>query len=542
MFATLSHRGLFRVRLPVTLSIPFRPEFLFKEMTLLTTHSALSRTALGCLIFLVGNLPVQTGWASEEQPPQSNNGREVHKQEHYFGPIAHRLQEVILSDDSRFHFPQTKFNLDQALHVPDWLHLGLDFRTRYESYSQPVKKNETTGAAQFSERTDVNIEARYKPFKFHLEFLDARPLYNYGLTVSSRMENQNDVLQLYGSVGTDSFLGSGLPTELQIGKFTQAFGKSRLIARSHYSNVPYSFVGAHWTLGKVRDWEIRAFVMRPVQNHQTSPDTVPSDTLFSGLSYLDQRMPWLHTELYALYITQNEQVQGVSGPQQERSSQGQLQNLTTLGFRLFRPEATGTFDYEIESTYQFGQSALQTGAAPLTTFAYFQHGEVGYTFDLPWTPALRFKYDYASGDNDPHDNQNGRFNPLFGTQNFPFTYTGIWSLFKRANISSPGYVASVEPLKDLHVIFKQRFWWLAQARDEFVGTGLQDQTGQAGKYVGSELDLRLAWTVSPNMVVEGGWLYLMKGSYYSNLLKQGVAGAPNDKNSDYVFLSLRLFF
>jgi hypothetical protein len=178
----------------------------------------------------------------------------------------------------------------------------------------------------------------------------------------------------------------------------------------------------------------------------------------------------------------------------------------------------------------------------LNTFGYFQHAEVGYTFALPWTPSIRFKYDYASGDSDPNDNKNGRFNPLFGTQNFPFTYTGIWSLFKRANISSPGYVVSVEPLKDVQAIFKQRFWWLAQSKDEFVGAGLQDPTGQAGKYVGSELDLRLAWTVSQNLLLEGGWLYLIKGSYYSNLLNQGVAGAPNDKNTDYVFLSMRLFF
>ena len=101
---------------------------------------------------------------------------------------------------------------------------------------------------------------------------------------------------------------------------------------------------------------------------------------------------------------------------------------------------------------------------------------------------------------------------------------------------------SVEPLKDVQLIFKQRFWWLAQSKDEFVGAGLQDPTGRAGKYIGSELDLRLAWAVSSNLLLEAGWLYLIKGSYYSNLLKEGVAGAPNDKNTDYVFLSMRLFF
>ena len=36
-----------------------------------------------------------------------------------------------------------------------------------------------------------------------------------------------------------------------------------------------------------------------------------------------------------------------------------------------------------------------------------------------------------------------------------------------------GYVVSVEPLKNFHAIFKQRFWWLAQSKDEFVGSDLQ---------------------------------------------------------------------
>jgi hypothetical protein len=75
-----------------------------------------------------------------------------------------------------------------------------------------------------------------------------------------------------------------------------------------------------------------------------------------------------------------------------------------------------------------------------------------------------------------------------------------------------------------------------------VGAGLQDTTGQAGNYLGSELDLRLSWAVSSNLLLEGGGVYLVKGSYYSNLLQQGVAGAPNDKNADYMFLSMRLFF
>src|SRR5215831_3767444 len=525
-------------------------------MTAVTARSAWILIALVPNFFLCSTLDVPMAWSSEkpvstppapesserEESPPSDTRREDQEQEPRLGSLARRQQDILLSDGFLVTLPQSRFHLDQALHVPDWLHLGLDFRTRYEAFSQPIRKNETTGGAQLSERTDVNVEMRYKPFKFHAEFLDARPLYNYGVVVSNTMEDQNDVLQLYGSLWTDNFLGSGLPTELQIGKFTQAFGKIRLIARSLYSNVPYSFVGAHWSLGTLTDWQIRAFAMRPVLNQQTSPDTVNTHTNFYGISYLDQRLPWLHTELYAFYIKQESQAQGTSGLNQEQTTEGRVPNLTTLGFRVFQPAAKGAFDYEIESAYQFGRSALQPGSPPLRTFAYFQHGELGYTFNLPWAPVIRLEYDYASGDKDPTDNHNGRFDPLFGTYTSSFTAAGIWTLFKRSNINSPGYFVSVEPMNDLHAFFKHRFWWLAQAKDEFQGANLQDPTGQAGTYLGSELDVRLAWTVSPNLLLEAGWLYLIKGSYYSNLLKQGVPGSPNDKNTDYVFLSMRLFF
>jgi hypothetical protein len=513
-------------------------------MTAVITHSAWSTAVLGCFLFLFGNLPIDTAWASEEHAPplpspespvtedspQSDNRRKD------------REHDVILANESQVSVPQSRFNLDQALDVPDWLHLNLDFRTRYESYSQPIKKNETTGGAQFSERTDINVVARYKPFKFHLEFLDARPLYNYGVTVSSSMENQNDILQLYGSLWTDNFLGSGLPTELQIGKFTQDFGQRRLIGRAQYGNVPFSFVGGHWTLGNIRDWNVRVFAMSPVTRQQTSPDTVNFNTRFLGVSYLEQRIPWLHTELYAYYLTQKNITSGIDDPNTDQTTQGQEPRLYTLGFRLFQPAAKDAFDYEIESTYQVGRAALEPGSQPLPVFAFYQHAEVGYTFALPWTPSFRVKYDYASGQKSPNDQQNTRFNSLYGAMNFEYPYSGIWGLWRRSNISSPGYLFSVEPTEGVKAFFQQRFYWLAQSKDQFQGAQLQDPTGQAGNYLGSQLDLYLAWAVSSNLLLEAGWSYLVKGSYYSNLLNEGIAGAPNDKNTDYVFFSMRLFF
>jgi hypothetical protein len=361
------------------------------------------------------------------------------------------------------------------------------------------------------------------------------------------MEDRNDMLQLYVGLETEDFLGSHVSSELQVGKFTQDFGSRRLISRITYNNVPNSFVGAHWTLGNTRDWNIRTFVMRPIQSQQTSPDKVETNTLLTGISYLEQRIPWLHTELYLYYVSQNDRAPGSNSVLVDESTHGERQNLYSPGLRLFRPAAKGMFDYEFETIYQFGRSALQTGGtlsggSPLPVSAFFQHGEVGYTFAMPWTPFIRVDYDYASGDKDPNDRKNGRFDTLYGAHNFDFTHTGIWSLFKRSNISSPAYFLGLEPQPGLRATFKHRFYWLAQSKDEFVGASLQDKTGRAGNYLGSELDFRLAWTVNSNLLLEGGRVYLMKGSYYTNLLKENIAGSPNDRNTDYLFVSMRLFF
>ena len=168
---------------------------------------------------------------------------------------------------------------------------------------------------------------------------------------------------------------------------------------------------------------------------------------------------------------------------------------------------------------------------------------MGYTFALPWTPSIHFKYDYASGDSDPEDNKNGRFNPLFGTQNFPFTLHGHLVAVQTVKYQFPRLCRVRRTSRRMSRLSSNNAsgGW-PSPKTNSSGAGLQDQLDKPATIVGSELDLRLAWTVSPNLLLEGGWLYLIKGSYYSNLLNQGVAGAPNDKNTDYVFLSMRLFF
>jgi hypothetical protein len=139
-------------------------------MTVLITRVELNLAALVVLLLYAVLLVAQPAWAGETQAasptpseatqanvPSLEEQRTNRPSEQRLGPLARRVEEIIFSDDLRLSVPQSPLHLDQLLHVPEWLHLGLDFRTRYEAYSQPVKKNETTGAAQFSERTDVQL-------------------------------------------------------------------------------------------------------------------------------------------------------------------------------------------------------------------------------------------------------------------------------------------------------------------------------------------------------------------------------------------------
>ena len=91
-----------------------------------------------------------------------------------------------------------------------------------------------------------------------------------------------------------------------------------------------------------------------------------------------------------------------------------IQNIDTWSMRVFRPVERSRINYEIEAGIQRGDSAAGQ-SNPLVWLehdAYYAHAEIGYAPDLAWTPNILLQYDVASGDRDPTDNKNERFNPL----------------------------------------------------------------------------------------------------------------------------------
>ena len=103
--------------------------------------------------------------------------------------------------------------------------------------------------------------------------------------------------------------------------------------------------------------------------------------------------------------------------------------------------------------------------------AFAAHGEVGFTFGVPWSPRVAVQLDYASGTDDPSDDDSHTFDPLFGARRFDLGPTGIIGAFPRSNIISPGVRLGLMPATTLRLDLKVRYWSLDEARDAFVAIG-----------------------------------------------------------------------
>jgi hypothetical protein len=173
----------------------------------------------------------------------------------------------------------------------------------------------------------------------------------------------------------------------------------------------------------------------------------------------------------------------------------------------------------------------------LTHEAWYQHLDIGYTIDMPWKPRFAVEYDYASGDKNPNDNKDQRFDTLYGARRGDYGPTGIYGAFARSNINSPAYRLGFSPLANVQTTLSHRFFWLAQSKDAWTTANLQDKTGNSGDYVGQQLDLSTRWDVNSSLNLETGWTHLFKGQFAKT-----APNAPNGQDINYFYVQSLLRF
>jgi hypothetical protein len=379
--------------------------------------------------------------------------------------------------------------------------------------------------------------------RIQLEFQDSRAyLADSGTKLSTSIVNAAELLEANLQWLAKGLFQEGSRSLLRVGRLTMDIGKRRLVGRSHFGNTKHAFDGVDWIWKAKNGNTARTLFTTKVNRVPTSSaslldnivafDELTRDRIFWGVFFATPNLLWgdpgefyifgLHEDDHPDFATSNRQ-------------------LYTPGFRFYRQAEKGKIDYEWESILQFGTSHASTASTDtrkLDHLAHFHHVEVGYTFPAAWSPRLTFEFDYASGDNDPNDGKNGRFDSLFGASSFDYGPTSIHRPFIRSNITGPGVKLSIRPHEKVSAYIHYRVFWLASDTDVWAGnSNLQDPTGNSGSFLGHNLFTVVNWKLLANLFLETGVAYRIDGDF-----QKTVPNSPREGNTLYSFASVILSF
>jgi hypothetical protein len=142
---------------------------------------------------LFGTLSVTTPTNQSGQPTEKSPGlnREILDQG------TNEQRAIMRPDGSIRVLRKSPFTIENGIGGPRWLHLGVEHRTRYETYNEPFRLNQDGSDQQLPFRTLVRLGIRYDPIRFLTEFMDARAfLTDNGSTAPREIEDETDILQL----------------------------------------------------------------------------------------------------------------------------------------------------------------------------------------------------------------------------------------------------------------------------------------------------------------------------------------------------------
>lgn len=423
------------------------------------------------------------------------------------------------------------WRLGEAIGAPEWLEIGGEFRPRYEYLSEDFRRGREGSVSSLNSRFLMDATASHGNWRLTGELQDGRASFVDIEDDSSAAEtvyrtalvNQLELLQAFVGYGDEDF-------DVKAGRQTIILGSRRHVHRNGYRNTINAFTGVRAKRMFEDGSVLNAFYVVPIrrlpnevseiENDQVEFDTEQWGTRFSTLHY---KTPLLgsgySTELYVYGLDENDREGTATRDRQ----------LITVGARIDHPAEPGEHVFEWESCYQFGTSKLSTAAdaEELDHSAFFHHLTLGYRFDSWGTPRAELLFDYASGDEDPDDGKNQRYDGLYGVPAFEWGVTGIFAPFDRINAISPGARVEFQPTAKTRAELMFRSVWLESDTDVWSRAGLRDPTGQSGSYIGDLTQLRVRHDLIPKSVqLDVGAAYL-HGQEFMEAAAAAAPGAPN---------------
>lgn len=477
------------------------------------------------------------------------------------------MQDPLLGNS----YEKPVWNLHDSLGLPEWLSVGVEQRTRYESLADSFKPSQASpapksvgGDQMIALQTDIWIQAKLNKFRFATEFLDARTTGQDSggknavpYPINNSSVDTLDFAQAYVSWADQNAFFSGLGAEVKVGRQTMDLGSRRLVARPIFRNTVNNFTGIRTRVIDYDNWQFNAFVTMPVLRYPNYNSITPNQNLQNHAQWdQEDTHTWFSggilegTKVYKdinaeVYLYNLDEGDSSRNPTRNR-------RYFTPGIRFYQKPSKGNFDFQAEGMGQFGTVNVNVSTSNNTQQnheAYSSHIEAGYSFDLPWSPRFFLEHDYASGNKHSGTNTDNRFDPLYAALDFDFGPGGIYQAFQRSNINSPGYKLEFAPHKDVSFKVNQRLVWLATGADSWGGASCSNTapclSKGDGSYVGDQIGVTGRYNFNSSLNFDAGWYHLIKGDF-AKTAKSTVTGANNvstpGADTDFFYVQSQLRF
>jgi len=414
--------------------------------------------------------------------------------------------------------------------------LTIDFnlRGRMETIDGQFRPNIASGDTVMLLRTGLAATYDAGPITLGGELRDSRVYFEKARSsVSASDVNTFEPIQAY----VTGRLGGG--ASLTAGRFTMALGSQRLISDPGFRNTTNAFTGARFDWKSAGGDSVTAF--------WTMPQTrLPGDLadIEDNVAHIDRERAGL--QLFGASATAAHILGGtleayVYRLAEDDSPVQQTKNrhLWTPGLRLYHAPGKGQVDWDLEGMWQTGRTRAKTAASDITDLdvsAWSAHSSLGYTVAAPWQPRFILAFDYASGDH--KGGRYGHFDKLYGAGGFEFGPTSFYGPISRANLVSLEARVEVKPNARWDGYVAVRPAWLDSATDSFGSTGVKDAAGDAGRYAGTQIDLRARyWAVPKRLRINAGFALLAKGRFLED-----AANAPDTGDTHYGYIEAQFSY
>ncbi len=440
----------------------------------------------------------------------------------------------------------------------DWLDIGLDYRFRHEYRDNDFRRSLDSIDEPFLLRTRgyVGVKNILDPLRLTIEVEDARRNHSqFSRELDTRDINYAEPIQAYmelyfdeSPLGKDD-LGNARTVSIKAGRQAFEYLDRRLIARNEWRNTTNSFQGVRTTLGHQKnDWQLDMFALKPIQRLSTQLDEVDHSQSFYGVIG-DWRRWSEYVTLQPYYLLLKQDGDKVKHDTNGKASVANTKidiETHTAGLRIYGVAGKTGWDYDASYAQQFGhQDRLSnTGVLieELEHDAYAYNAEIGYTFQHVWKPRLSAFYGVATGDKNPTDGNNERFERLFG-------FARPWSnndYIQMENIRTPKLRLEFEPIVNWLSGLKMNtgFGWyrLASAKDRWnAGANLRDATGKSGNDLGREFDVLAHFPVGKYIYVGIGYAHFWAGDFTQTTSEIIDASRRNDSDFFYTQVSVSAF-